>query len=590
MTHPVTQYAESVLAGDILTGRLVRLACDRHIRDLSEGEKRGLHFDPEYADHTISFFPKFLRHVEGEHAGKPFHLAPHQVFIVGSLFGWLKADGYRRYRHMYWEESRGGGKTPVASGCAVYGLTMDGEEGAQIFVAAVTREQAGIAFRDCRLMAEKSVFANRLVIGENNIAYPATDSFIRPVSSEAKSLDGKRVFMSILDEVHEHRTPLVIDKMVAGNKGRMQPLNIRTTNAGWDRTSVCWFEREYSREVLEGIREDDDWFAYICQLDPCRQCAAEGKSSPQDECKDCDHWWDEKVWKKSNPNLDLTITSEYLRGEVTKGLAIPSKALSVKRFNFGIWTESFSHWLSMDDWDACARVPIDVGPGSTLASLLKGRRCYGGLDLADTNDTASFVLCFPPEDGSLTYTILTWIWVPESMKHRTEQDRVRFQTWISRGHMTATPGDVIDYNYIKAVMGQVRQDYKLKMVAFDPHHSAKIVSDLCDEHGFTVEEKESRQSEKPLLMKFSQSFTMMSPPTKEFAKQISSHTIAHNGNPAMRWQIGNVVIDQNGNSDQRPDKGKSTDKIDGPVAMLMAFDLAVRFGSQKDPVYFWSLR
>jgi phage terminase large subunit-like protein len=216
--HAVTAYAEAVLAGDIVTGRLVKLACQRHIRDLDQGHKRGLHFAEEDADHAINFFPEFLRHTEGRFADQPFFLSPHQIFIVGSLYGWLKADGYRRFRHSYWEESKGGGKTPTVSGCAIYGLTMDGEDGAEIFCAAVTRDQAGIAFRDCKHMAEKSEFAGQLVIGENNIAYPATNSlsalYPRKRNPSTVSAFLCRSWMRCMNIV-----PQFIDKMVAGNKG-----------------------------------------------------------------------------------------------------------------------------------------------------------------------------------------------------------------------------------------------------------------------------------------------------------------------------------------------------------------------------------
>ncbi len=565
--HPTTAYAAAVISGEIITGRLVRLACERHLRDLKDGYKRGFHFDEEKANHAIGFFPQFLRHNEGEYADKPFELSPHQTFIVGSLYGWIKANGYRRFRHCYWEEGKGGGKTPTASGCGIYGLTMDGEEGAEIYCGAVTRDQAGIAFRDCKHMAEKSTFADRLDITEHNIAYAATNSFIRPVSSEARSLDGKRVFMALIDEEHEHPSPIVIDKLTAGNKGRTQPLNIRTTNSGYDRTSVCWYEHEYSREVLEQIRDDDDWFSYICQLDTCKKCLAEGKTSPQDECNACDHYWEEKNWVKSNPNIGKSITWEYLRSEVAKARAMPTKALTVKRLNFCIWTESKSHWLNMDDWDACLyRGRLEE---------LKGRRCYAGLDLADSNDTASLVLIFPPLEDDEPYLLLPFIWIPENMKSRTGQDRERFKLWVSQGAMISTPGDVIDYRYIMTTIGQCRLDYDLKVLAFDRWGASKIVTDLCDDYGFTLDEKEAERYSKPWLVRMGQGFASMSAPTKEFAKLVSEKKIAHFGNPAFRWQIGNVVIEQDGAGNQKIDKGKSTDKVDSPVAGVIGLEAAI---------------
>jgi len=620
--HPVTAYAQAVLDGEIVTGRLVKLACQRHMRDLKDGHKRGLRFDQELADHFIDFCPKFLKHNEGRFADQPFVLSASQMFIWGSVFGWLKTNGYRRFRHVYWEESKGGGKTPAASAAAIYVLTMDDEQGAEIYTAAVTRDQAGIAFKDCKHMAEKSEFADRLIITEHNIAYPATNSFIRSVSSEANSLDGKRVAFVILDEVHEHRTPLVIDKMVAGNKGRMQPLNVRVTNSGWDRTSVCWSEHEYSREVLEQIREDDDWFAYVCQLDPCEKCLSEGKSSPQDECKECDHWWDEKTWIKANPNLDISVTSDYLRGEVKKALAISSKALTVKRLNFSIWTENISHWLPMDEWDLCgfpkgteevraiaaAMGGFDFHPNK-LREYLKGRRCFGGVDLADTTDTASFVLIFPPAKTKLVdvvskeldkeihtveldvdaieepFIILPWVWIPEDMDKRTGKERERFKAWVSKDMIEATPGNSIDYRYILKTIAQCRIDYDLQAVAFDPSGSRGIITDLCADYGFTQDAKEAERFRKPWITHFDQSHRSFAPPTKDFSRLVIKHKILHARHPLMRWFVGNVVLELDPYSNPKPHKGKSTEKIDGAIAAVMALDFALKMPAKGGSVY-----
>jgi len=576
--HPVTAYAQAVVDGEVLTGRLVRLACQRHLSDLTDGHKRGLRFSEELASHTIDFFPKFLRHNEGEYSDQPFELSPHQKFIVGSLYGWVKANGYRRFRHCYWEEGKGGGKTPTASGCGIYGLTMDGEMGAEIYAAAVTRDQAGIAFRDCKNMAEKSLFADRLSITEHNIAYEATNSFLRPVSSEARSLDGKRVFMSLIDEENEHPSPLVIDKMTAGNKGRMQPMNIRTTNSGYDRTSVCWYEHEYSREVLEGVREDDDWFAYVCQLDPCAKCLSEGKSSPQDDCTNCDHYWDENVWLKANPNLDVSITSDYLRSEVKKARSIPSKALTVKRLNFCIWTEQAAHWMPMDEWDVCGAIPIDL-------ESLRGRRCYGGIDLGDTSDTTSLTLCFPPVGAEDPFVMLLFVWVPRDMTRRTGEERQRFQTWINRGLIIATEGNRIDHRWVAQYLSKCRTEFgfDIKLLGMDPYHADDFSSFAEQEAGFTVDEKEAEVSQKPLLRKFSQSMSSMTGPTKLFVDYILQKKIAHGRNPVFRWMVGNVVVEEDGAGNQRPHKGKSTEKIDGAVAAIMALDLAIRFGADEGP-------
>lgn len=556
------------------------MAAERHLRDLKDGHKRGLRFDEDLANHAIDFFPGFLRHNEGQHADQPFELSPHQKFIVGSLYGWVKSNGYRRFRHCYWEEGKGGGKTPTASGCGIYGLTMDGEMGGEIYCAAVTRDQAGIAFRDCKHMAEKSVFADRLTITEHNIAYEETNSFIRPVSSEARSLDGKRVFMSLIDEEHEHSSPLVIDKMTAGNKGRTQPLNIRTTNSGYDRTSVCWFEHEYSREVLEQLRDDDDWFAYVCQLDSCEKCISEGKGSVQDDCPNCDHWWEEKNWIKANPNLDRSITREYLQSEVNKALAMPSKALTVKRLNFCIWTEQAAHWMPMDAWDACGREPIDL-------ESLRGRTCFGGLDLGDTSDTTSLAFVFPPLTENERIKILLYVFIPKDMSRRTGQERQRFETWISQGLVIATEGNRIDHRWVAQFLNQCRTErgFKISALAMDPYHADDFSSFAEEEAHFTTDPKESERSGKPLLIKFSQSMQNMTGPTKLFIDYTLQGKFSHGGNPVLRWMMGNVVVEQDGAQNERPSKSKSTEKIDGAVSSIMGNALANRIAPPEPSIY-----
>jgi len=598
--HPVTAYAQAVLDGEIVTGRLVKLACQRHMRDLKDGHKRGIHFSEDDANHIIGFFAEFLRHYDSEFAGQPFVLSPHHQFIVGSLFGWLKSTGYRRFRHAVIEIGKGDGKTSVGSGILLYGLMCDGQVGVQIYCAANTREQAGLAFTDCKKMAENSQFADRLIITEHNIACPGTNSFIRPVSSEAKSLDGKRVFMCLLDETHEHRDGLVINKMVAGNKGLRQPLNVRTTNSGFDRTSICWREHEYVRQILEQVTDDDDWFGYICQLDPCQKCLQEGNSQPKEDCENCDSWADEKTWPKGNPNLGRAVQVDYLRGEVRQALHDPAKAQLVKRLNFCIWTENYSHWLPMDDWDACAG-PLDW---RALRESLKGRRCFAGLDLADTSDTASLVLIFPPdkivkkiqatrEDGTEIdaelldepFFMLAFVWIPSEMKNRTGQERARFEGWIAQGLIEATPGNLIDYRYILKTIGQCRLDYDLKMLAFDRWGSTKIVTELCDDLGFTVDEKEAKQYRKPLLVQMGQGFASMSSPTKEMSNLVIAHKIVHGGHPVLRWAFGNVVIDQDPAGNEKINKAKSTDKVDPAVAGVMALELAIRNPVPAGSVY-----
>ena len=242
-SDPVTRYALSVRAGQIVAGPLVRLACERHLRDLETGPARGLVWRLELAMRAVGFFPKVLRLADGKFAGMPFDLSPFQAFIVGSLFGWHTTEGVRRFRTAYVETGKGSGKSPLAAGVGLYLLAADGEASAEVYAAATTREQAGILFRDAVRMVETSPALARAIhrSGRNpvtNLAHLKSGSYFRPISSEGKSLDGKRVHAALIDELHEHSSSIVVDKMRAGTKARRQALIFEITNSGFDRTSV----------------------------------------------------------------------------------------------------------------------------------------------------------------------------------------------------------------------------------------------------------------------------------------------------------------------------------------------------------------
>jgi len=297
----VTAYARAVVEGEIVANRLVRLACERHLRDLEEGPARGLVWNPAKAGRAIRFFT-FLRLAEGPFDGKPFILQAWEAFVVGSVMGWYSRDVddgelVRRFRNAFVETGKGSGKSPLAGGLGAYGLVADDEAAAEIYSAAASRDQAGILWRDAKRMIEKSpALRSRVTIGAHSLSYDARDSLFQPVSSEAGNLHGKRVHIALIDEEHAHPNGDVIEAMRAGTKGRRNALIFRITNSGYDRHSVCWQDHEYSTNVLEGIVDDDAWFAFVCGLDMCDEHRRQG--APVDECPRCDQWTDEAVWPK----------------------------------------------------------------------------------------------------------------------------------------------------------------------------------------------------------------------------------------------------------------------------------------------------
>jgi phage terminase large subunit-like protein len=320
-TDPVTAYARAVTDGQVLTNRLVRLACERHLDDLNSVGTRGLRFDPQAAQHAIDFFG-FLRHSKGEWAGQAFALAPWQAFVVGALFGWKRADGLRRFRTAYCAVPRKNGKSTLSAGIGLYLLVADGEQGAEIYSAATSRDQARIVFDEAKRMVGSSPALKRRVgILINNLHVAATSSRFMPLSSDSSTMDGLNVHGAVIDELHAHRTRNVVDVLDTATGARRQPLLFEITTAGYDRHSICYEHHHYSIKVLEGMVPDDSWFAFIAAAD------------------EHDDWTDPKVWQKANPSFGLSVKADDLARKAEKAIALPGAQNAFRRMHLNEWTE-----------------------------------------------------------------------------------------------------------------------------------------------------------------------------------------------------------------------------------------------------------
>jgi phage terminase large subunit-like protein len=561
-TPKVARYCLDVLTGNIPTGRLVFLAVERHLNDLSQGAKRGLRYDDEAAAYVVEFFERFLCLAEGQNAGQPFIPEPSQQFILASLFGWKGSDGFRRFRTAYNEMGKGNGKSPLAAGVGLFGLAADGEAAAEIYSAAVTKEQAKILFRDAENMRSFSPMLRQLIAAHvNNLSIARNGSFFRPISSEKRGLDGKRPHVVLIDELHEHPSPVVVDKMRAGTKGRRQALIFEITNSGYDRETVCYYHHEYSQKVLEGILENDGWFAFVCHLDACEACAANGHLQPNADCAKCDSWLDEDVWIKPNPNLGVSIQKKYLQEQVMEAVAMPAKENIVRRLNFCMWTQSDVRAIGAKAWADCAGVeapcdPVDVY--QIWQKELKGKTCYAGLDLSSTLDISADVLLFPKQAGVAIPRILPFFFVPQStIQERSNKDRVPYDVWVRQGFIFATPGDVIDYDFIRAKHKQLARDYRIVETAYDPWNAQQLVNQL--------------QSDGIAMVEHQQGFRSMSDPTKQLLKMVKAAELAHGHNPVMTFMADNLVVtsDPAGNlKPVKPENSKSPKRIDGMVGLI----------------------
>jgi len=584
---PATRYATDVVARRIVAARLVILACQRHLNDLRDAERKGLIWKPLEAQEAIDFFATCLtlpeetdtdedEEVDADvtpEAGTPFVLTNFQAFIVGSLFGWFaihvskKTGALRerqRFRIAFFQGGKGCGKTPLGAGILIFMLVRRGVRGAQLFCAGAMKEQALIPFADCLKMVHASPDLTALITETgNNLAVKETGSFIRPISSDSRSQSGKRVQGAVIEELHEHPNRGLVGKMRAGIKGRPNALLFLPTNTGFNRESVCFEYYDHSCQILEGTLVNESWFAFVCHLDACDRCHAAGKRQPSDDCPDCDDWKVEGPhWLKANPNLGVSIPWQYLRDEVQVAVAMPSERNTVRRLNFCQWTQQVDVWIPLEQWAACA------GPVSS-ASLV-GRECYVGIDLSDKIDLSSVVLVFPrpierevprPDDAPAldrAIDVLPYFWMPHNtLVRRSQEDNVPYVEWEKAGHITSTPGDIIDHDAIvDFIISQVSKQYRVRHIGFDQAGATAAVTRLRRHFG------------DDLVTEIPQSFRHLSEPSKTVEALIVSRNVAHTGNPVMHMCMGNMAKEENHWREIRPIKIGQRKRIDGGVALV----------------------
>lgn len=553
----VTAYATEVAEGRTVASRLVRLACQRHLSDLEDGPSRGLKWRPDKAQDAIDFFEKVLCLPDvggdtddgGAVESVPFLLRPFQKFIVGSLFGWHAGNGKRRFRVAYVETGKGSGKTPLAAGIALYGLVVDGGKGAQIFAAAVTEKQAKLAFTDAENMVKASPELDGKQDGivdskVNNLSVLETGAFFRPISSEKRGLDGKRVYIAIIDEVHEHPDANVVDKMRAGTKGRKNALIFMITNSGYDRSSVCWREHEYSRQMLQGTLKADARFAFICHLDSCDACYADGHLQPNEKCEHCDRWDVEGPhWLKANPCLGFSLTWEYLREQVEEAVGMPAKQNIVRRLNFCVWTSQNTKLINPTEWSACSiRVPD--------AELI-GVPCYGGIDLGQTDDFSAWLMIWALEDGRVAVRCRFWIPEQSVLKY---PDRP-YDLWRQAGLLSTTEGNITDYDVIQDAIADDCDRWGVREVAYDKRFAQQMALNLQGK-GITMVDT-------PQGFQLTEAINKM-------MEIIAAHSLSHGGDSILSWMASNVAGKHGRDKQIRIDKEASGDKIDGISALVMA--------------------
>ncbi len=487
------------------------------------------------AQHVVDFV-RHLTHTKGEYAGQKFRLRKWQESILRELFGRIGPDGFRQYRTCYLEIPRKNGKTELAAAIALY-LTMgDHEPGAEVYGAAVDRDQASLVFHAAETMVRNDRELNSLVEiirSQRRILHPASGSLYRAIPGDAPSAHGYNAHGIVYDELHAAPNRDLWDVLTTSTGARRQPLTLVITTAGFDKHSICWELHDYAEKLLAGVLEDPTFLPIIYK-------------APDDA-----DWRDERVWHIANPALGDFRSLAEMRAFAHKAEGIPALQNTFRRLYLNQWTESETRWLDGAAWAACA------GPVSwdRMADACAGRRAWLGLDLSSNHDlTAAAVVC--PDDLGWVDVVMHF-WLPEeNLRDRVTRDRVPYDQWQRIGALTLTPGNVVDYGFIRAWVKTQAARYRLQEINLDPWNAKALAADLTDDGATCVE--------------ISQAIGSVSAPTKQLEQLVKTGKIRHGGHPVLAWNAANVVVRLDGEGNYKADKKKSTERIDGIAAIITA--------------------
>ena len=500
-------------------------------------------YDKDAADYAVMFIES-LCHTKGTWAGKPFELIDWQEQIIRDLFGILKPNGYRQFNTAYVEIPKKMGKSELAAAVALLLTCGDGEERAEVYGCAADRQQAAIVFDVAADMVRMCPALSRrvkILASQKRIIYKPTNSFYQVLSAEAYSKHGFNIHGVVFDDLHTQPNRKLFDVMTKGSgDARMQPLYFLITTAGTDTHSICYETHQKAKDILEGRKIDPTFYPVIYGAD------------------ESEDWTDPKVWRKANPSLGITVGIDKVRAACESARQNPGEENAFRQLRLNQWVKQAVRWMPMEKWDACAFAVNEDD--------LEGRVCYGGLDLSSTTDITAFVLVFPPTDEDDRYVVLPYFWIPEdSMDLRVRRDHVPYEVWERQGYLMTTEGNVVHYGYIEKFIERLGEKFNIREIAFDRWGAIQMVQNL-EGMGFTV-------------VPFGQGFKDMSPPTKELMKLVLEKRIAHGGHPVLRWMMDNIYIRTDPAGNIKADKERSTEKIDGAVATIMALDRAIRCGN-----------
>ncbi len=506
-------------------------------------------YDKNAADYAVAFIEN-LRHTKGVWAGKSFQLLPWQEQIIRDVFGILKPNGYRQFNTAYVEIPKKNGKSELAAAVALLLTCGDGEERAEVYGCAADRQQASIVFdvaadmvRMCPALSKRV----KIMASTKRLVYVPTNSFYQVLSAEAYSKHGFNIHGVVMDELHVQPDRRLFDVMTKGSgDARMQPLYFLITTAGTDTHSICYEVHQKAKDILEGRKQDSTFYPVIYGAD------------------ENDDWTDPNVWMKSNPSLGITIGIDKVETACASAKQNPSEENSFRQLRLNQWVKQSVRWMPMDKWDECG--------GAVNEFELEGRACYAGLDLSSTSDLTAMVLVFPPVDDNDKYIVVPYFWLPaDTMKLRVRRDHVMYDNWEKQGFLHTTEGNVVHYGFIEQYILRLGERYNIREIAYDRWNATMMVQALEDD-GFT-------------MVPFGQGFRDMSPPTKELMRLVLERKINHGGHPVLRWNMDNAFVRTDPAGNLKIDKEKSTEKVDGAVALVMGLDRAMKNQNSGDSVY-----
>uniref|UniRef100_UPI004048656F terminase large subunit n=1 Tax=Shewanella sp. TaxID=50422 RepID=UPI004048656F len=548
------KYCYDVLIGNIVANKWIKLAAVRHFNDLQKSKTDNFKykFSPARAQHAIDFF-KLTTHTKGPLGGTPIKLMPWQLFIVGSIFGWVTKEKdevinrcLRRYKRAEVFVGRKNGKSTLASGIALYMLALDSENGPEVYTAAASQDQARIVFNDAATMVRSGALKEILQAFKYDIRSEYNNGVFKALAAEAKNLDGKNPHCAIIDELHTHRDSSVLDVLTSGLGARKQPLIFIISTAGFVLDGVATDQWKYGENILLGIHDDDEYFAALYCID------------------DGDDFTNKDVWIKSNPCIGVSMSYEYLEAELKQALVInSSKANFLTKF-CNKFVNSSDSWLDFDKVTLCSH--------ELNLNEYNGKQCYLGLDLGQKVDLTAISLVFPNEIGGVD--VFSKAFIPEeAIDQATKQQQMLYRKWHLKGDLVVTDGAVTDFEMIEEYIKLYCQQFKVEFVCYDPWSATQLAMNLTDQNI-------------PML-EVQQTSMKLSEPAKEFEKMILAKQLRHDGNEVFMWCCMNsyVKADMNGNIKIHKENQKSTNKIDCVIACITALSAAVYGKEQEQSVY-----